>query len=108
MSLHRPYPGRGGPASGSGPAEGSGGVEGAGGADGDGDLVIITPAAAGWTYCGLRVVELAPGVPREVSTGDSELFVVPLSGGCQVAVAGEERFTLNGRDSVFTRITDFA
>jgi len=54
------------------------------------------------------VVELAPGVPREVSTGDSELFVVPLSGGCQVAVAGEERFTLNGRDSVFTRITDFA
>jgi len=86
MSLHRPFPGSGT----------------------DGDVVTITPEGAGWTYCGLRVVELTPGVPREVRTGDSEVFVLPQSGSCEVAVAGEETFALQGRQSVFARITDFA
>lgn len=86
MSLHRPYP-----------TSGSGGA-----------VVDIGPSAAGWTYCGLRVVELAPGAPLELATGDSEFFVVPQSGGCEVEVDGEGSFTLQGRASVFSRITDFA
>ncbi len=80
-----------------------------------GDVVRLTPADAGWTYCGLQVLELGPGRPRTVLTGDSEVFVLPLAGGLQLQVraAGEHgepeaRFQLDGRESVFTRVTDFA
>jgi 5-deoxy-glucuronate isomerase len=85
MTLHRPFPGS---------------------AD-EGDAVVITAHEAGWTYCGLRVVELAAGARRELLTGDSEVFVLPLSGGCDVEVAGEGSFSLEGRESVFTRVSDF-
>ncbi|MBF6214457.1 5-deoxy-glucuronate isomerase [Nocardia puris] len=74
--------------------------------DGD-DPVLLRPADAGWTYAGLRVLHLSAGVPRTVHTGEFEAFVLPLSGGCAVRVDGRE-FTLTGRDSVFTRVTDFA
>ncbi|MBP2475835.1 5-deoxy-glucuronate isomerase [Crossiella equi] len=75
---------------------------------GDGaDPVHLTPEQAGWTYTGLRVLTLDPGVARTVHTGEFEAFVLPLSGGCVVEVDGE-RFELTGRDSVFTRVTDFA
>ncbi|KAA2260149.1 5-deoxy-glucuronate isomerase [Solihabitans fulvus] len=71
------------------------------------DPVLLTPAAAGWSYTGLRVLLIHPGAPRQVDTGEFEAFVLPLSGGCVVEVDGE-RFELAGRDSVFTRVTDFA
>jgi len=81
----------------------------------DGDLVRVTPQEAGWTHTGLRVVALQPGVERSVRTSDAEVFVLPLSGGLRVRVAAEaapgEReatYDLVGRDSVFTRVTDFA
>src|SRR5690606_6495469 len=75
-------------------------------ADGD-DPVRLTPESAGWTYTGLRVLRLQPGVERVVRTGGYEAFVLPLSGGCTVSVDGET-FTLEGRESVFTKVTDFA
>ncbi|MBN6033542.1 5-deoxy-glucuronate isomerase [Amycolatopsis sp. 195334CR] len=75
-------------------------------ADGD-DPIRLTPEDAGWTYTGLRVLRLAAGATRVVETGEFEAFVLPLSGGCSLEVDGE-RFTLDGRDSVFTRVTDFA
>jgi len=75
-------------------------------ADGD-DPVRLDPAAAGWTYAGLRVLRLAPGVPRQVDTGEYEVFVLPLAGGCALEVDGET-MTLEGRDSVFTRVSDLA
>ncbi|HEY8372097.1 MAG TPA: 5-deoxy-glucuronate isomerase [Pseudonocardiaceae bacterium] len=75
-------------------------------ADGD-DPVLLRPEDAGWTYTGLRVLRLVPGRRRAVVTGEFEAFVLPLSGGCTVEVDGE-RFELTGRDSVFTRVTDFA
>ncbi|MCX4093991.1 5-deoxy-glucuronate isomerase [Nocardia sp. alder85J] len=75
-------------------------------ADGD-DPVLLTPQRAGWTYTGLRVLRLAAGQQRIVHTGDSEAFVLPLAGGCRVRVDGQV-FELAGRDSVFTRVTDFA
>ncbi|NIJ10135.1 5-deoxy-glucuronate isomerase [Saccharomonospora amisosensis] len=74
--------------------------------DGD-DPVLLTPDSAGWTYTGLRVLSLQAGQPRVVSTGEFEAFVLPLSGGCVVEVDGGW-FELAGRDSVFSRVTDFA
>ena len=67
----------------------------------------ITPERADWTWSGLRVLELPAGGSQEVSTGADEIIVLPLAGGCTVGVDGET-FTLTGRRSVFTEITDFA
>ncbi|MFI6030336.1 5-deoxy-glucuronate isomerase [Amycolatopsis magusensis] len=75
-------------------------------ADGE-DPILLTPEAAGWAYTGLRVLRLAAGTSRVVHTGEFEAFVLPLSGGCVVEV-DDSRFDLAGRDSVFTRVTDFA
>jgi 5-deoxy-glucuronate isomerase len=78
------------------------------GATGDGlDQVVVTPESAGWTYCGLRIVELAPGESRSLHTGPDELLVVPLAGSATVECAGE-RFELSGRDDVFSGPSDFA
>jgi 5-deoxy-glucuronate isomerase len=71
------------------------------------DPIRLGPEEAGWTYTGLRVLVLAAGESRAVDTGEFEAFVLPLAGGCAVEVDGE-RFELTGRDSVFTRVTDFA
>ena len=75
---------------------------------GDGsDPVRVTPAVAGWTYSGLHVIRLAPRDSRAIATGANELVVLPLSGSCVVRVDGH-RFRLEGRSSVFDRVTDFA
>jgi 5-deoxy-glucuronate isomerase len=79
--------------------------------------VQITPELAGWTYSGLRVIDLeppsAPGAPGgpggsvEFSTGGEEMLVVPLSGSCTVCCDGTT-IELTGRASVFEAVTDFA
>ncbi|HET6938091.1 MAG TPA: 5-deoxy-glucuronate isomerase [Nocardioides sp.] len=75
--------------------------------DGDPGVVVdITPAGAGWEWTGLRVLRLAPGQPQTVLTGESELFVLPLAGSLDVTVDGRQ-FHLEGRRSVFSRVTDF-
>jgi 5-deoxy-glucuronate isomerase len=80
----------------------------------DGIEVSLTPESAGWEYCGLRVLTLSPGQPHALGTGQSEIFVLPLSGSLDVVVASsnggdiEASFHLEGRESVFTRVTDFA
>jgi 5-deoxy-glucuronate isomerase len=66
--------------------------------------VEITPASAGWTYSGLKVLTVTG--TQQVSTGDAETLVLPLSGGCTVTVDGET-YDLAGRESVFTANTDF-
>lgn len=76
----------------------------------------IDPALAGWGYSSLRVLELEPGGTHEFATGESEWIVLPLSGGCDVAVGTDDdggetdavTFGLNGRQSVFSGVTDFA
>jgi 5-deoxy-glucuronate isomerase len=90
MSLHRPAEDTGAP----------------------GAIVDLTPEDAGWEWTGLRVLRLAPGEPTTVRTGDSEVYVVPLAGSLTVSVADEAgaelaSFDLQGRDSVFSRVTDF-
>ena len=78
------------------------------GAAADGAFTLaITPESAGWGFSGLRVLELRAGASHAFDTGDDELIVLPLSGGCTVAVDGE-RFELAGRDDVFAAVTDFA
>ncbi len=96
-ALHRPYAGAAMP---EGPGEGA--------------VVELTPQDAGWEWTGLTVLSLAPGARRTVSTGPSEVFVLPLAGGLEVEARGTaagrttQELTLAGRDSVFTAVTDFA
>ena len=71
------------------------------------DPVVVTPESAGWSFAGLRVVRLSAGETRALDTGPDEMLVLPLAGSCLVECDGE-RFELQGRSSVFARVTDFA
>jgi 5-deoxy-glucuronate isomerase len=75
-------------------------------ADGDWS-VSIDPDSAGWSYSGLRVVELAPGQAIVFDTGDDEVLVLPLAGAAVVECDGEKA-ELAGRTGVFDGVTDFA
>jgi 5-deoxy-glucuronate isomerase len=66
----------------------------------------VTPEQAGWTYSGLKVLTLAPGQSHTWSTGEDELLVLPLSGSATVSCDGTT-FELQGRRSVFSRVSDF-
>ncbi len=73
--------------------------------------LVVTPKTAEWGYTTLRILELPAGGSATFATGEDETIVLPLSGGCTVACDGPEEsaeFTLTGRRSVFTRVTDFA
>ena len=70
--------------------------------------VSLTPESASWRYTGLRVLDLAPGRPVSFETGDDELVVLPLSATkVTVAVDGHGSWVLDGRTSVFARVSDF-
>ncbi|PZG16249.1 5-deoxy-glucuronate isomerase [Nonomuraea aridisoli] len=75
-------------------------------AAGDPWSVEITPSVAGWTYSGLRVVDLTDA-PVSFDTGEEEMLVLPLAGSCTVTLPGET-FPLAGRPSVFDGPSDFA
>jgi 5-deoxy-glucuronate isomerase len=66
----------------------------------------VLPADAGWSYSGLRIIELGPGESRTLDTGAEEMVVLPLAGGCTVT-CDDTTFELQGRTGVFTRVTDF-
>jgi len=68
--------------------------------------VDITPERDGWRFTGLRVIQLAAGASQELSTGEDEVLVLPLRGGCSVAVDGVT-YELAGRPDVFTQVTDY-
>lgn len=69
--------------------------------------LCITPDVAGWGYTSLRVLHLPSGGSHTWHTGDEEIMVVPLAGGCTVHCDGEA-YDLEGRRDVFSRITDCA
>ena len=51
------------------------------GTSGDGAFsLVVTPEQAGWTYSGLKVLNLPPGGTHTWATGDDELLVLPLAG----------------------------
>ncbi|HZI43700.1 MAG TPA: 5-deoxy-glucuronate isomerase [Ilumatobacter sp.] len=71
------------------------------------DPVLLTADEAGWRYSGLRVLAFGDGETRTVATGDTEVFLLPLSArGITVEIDGDT-FRLEGRPSVFARVTDF-
>jgi 5-deoxy-glucuronate isomerase len=72
------------------------------------DPVALAPDDAGWSFTGLRVLSLAAGVERSISTGTSEACVLPLSVTDLTVRCDGDRFLLAGRSSVFARVTDFA
>lgn len=67
----------------------------------------ITPADAGWTYSSLRILTVPAGGSHTWATGEEEMLVLPLAGGCVVECDGTTH-VLEGRRSVFTRVSDFA
>jgi 5-deoxy-glucuronate isomerase len=69
--------------------------------------LALTPQEAGWSFCGLSVLDLAAGGSAELATGGMEMLVLPLAGACTVE-CDDDRFELTGRDSVFASVTDFA
>ena len=71
------------------------------------DLVDLTPERAGWAFTGLRVFSLAPDVERSNSLDDSEAVVLPLSAEDLTVECDGETFHLDGRASVFGRVSDF-
>jgi 5-deoxy-glucuronate isomerase len=75
--------------------------------DSDGFSVDISPASAGWDYSSLKVLTLAAGRTTTFATERSEWIVLPLSGSCTITCE-EHVFDLEGRASVFERVTDFA
>ena len=72
-----------------------------------GRSVVVTPETAGWAFSGLQVISLSAGETRTIDTGNDEMVIVPVAGGAVVTCEGLV-VTLEGRRSVFTRVTDFA
>ncbi len=68
--------------------------------------LVVTPESAGWGYSGLAVLTLAAGESATVETGESELLVMALEGGCTVS-GDDQVFTVAGRQSVFSGPSDF-
>ncbi len=73
-----------------------------------GATASVTPEIAGWTYCGLEIVDLQPGVPYQLVTGAAEMAVLPLSGTGVTVEIERDCFVLGGRSSVFASVTDWA
>ncbi len=69
------------------------------------DPVSLTTEDAGWNWCGVHILQLPPGQSRRLGLGNSEAAVVPLAGSCRVRTA-DARVELQGRDNVFSAITD--
>ncbi len=78
----------------------------------EGHLLNLTQQTAGWTYTGLKVLHIGSGETRSFQTGECEMALLPLSGGeSKVEVNPDQGsaafFDLEGRESVFSRVTDF-
>lgn len=69
--------------------------------------VDVTPANAGWGWTGLRVLDLMPGQTVTVNADGIELIVLPLQGSADLDCGGAQAH-LDGRDSVFSAVSDFA
>ncbi len=72
-----------------------------------GSDLVITAESAGWAYSGLTVMTLSNGESRVISTGDTEMAALPLSGSCRVEV-DHHSFDVDGRAGVFEGIAGFA
>jgi 5-deoxy-glucuronate isomerase len=71
------------------------------------DPVVLDAATAGWSYCGLQVVQLGPGESRRLDLNGTEAAVFPLMGAATVDGI-DTRFELRNRSSVFEQMPDIA
>jgi 5-deoxy-glucuronate isomerase len=62
--------------------------------------VDVTPESAGWAESSLQVLELDDSQTAELHTRDTEVMILPLTGGGTVTCSGET-FELSRRESVF-------
>ncbi len=69
--------------------------------------LVITPESAGWTYAGLRILRLVAGEARTFATGGDEYAILPLTGGSVTVEVEQHRFDVQGRESVFERVSDW-
>jgi 5-deoxy-glucuronate isomerase len=69
------------------------------------DVRDITPASAGWSYSGLRILDLSAGQRETFGTDDSELIVISLRGAAEITVDGQA-YELEGRENVFADVSD--
>jgi 5-deoxy-glucuronate isomerase len=72
----------------------------------DGWSCAVGPEDAGWSYSGLRVLDLPAGGSRTFDTGADEVLVLPLGGSCAVDCDGASA-ELAGRPDVWSGPTDF-
>jgi 5-deoxy-glucuronate isomerase len=73
-----------------------------------GAVAEVTPEIAGWSYTGLRILPIAPGGVYDLVTGDTEMAVLPLSGGPVTIDVEGRHFELHGRATVFSAVSDWA
>ena len=66
----------------------------------------VDATRAGWEWSSIKVLNLPAGGSQSIETGEEEILVLPLNGGCTVAVNGEQ-IELAGRPEVWTAITDY-
>jgi Uncharacterized enzyme involved in inositol metabolism len=66
----------------------------------------LTTSRAGWEFSSIRVFALSPGERVVVPGAEAEYLVLPLAGSCVVEVCGNE-YTIEGRESIWTDITDY-
>ena len=69
--------------------------------------VHLTPEDAGWTWTGLKVFDLPAGGSVSFTLDGHEGVLLPLSVQDVTAVVDGETFTIEGRTSVFARVSDF-
>jgi len=68
--------------------------------------LVVTPESAGWGYSSLRILPVGSGVPAQFATGDEEMILLSLSGGCRITV-NDAQHTVRGRTDVFSGVSDF-
>ena len=68
--------------------------------------LVLTPEVAGWRYSGLRVIDHDGSASTTFTTGQDEVLILPLTGGCTVTVE-DQTWRLTGRGSVFEAVTDY-
>jgi 5-deoxy-glucuronate isomerase len=74
----------------------------------DGAIVSVTPESAGWGHVGFEVLALGAGETAARDTGDRELCVVVVQGGCHVHSEHGEWRDLGGRATPFDGPPDAA
>lgn len=73
---------------------------------GESGSAVVTPESAGWTYSGLRILDLPVGGVFRLETGPSEYAILSLSGSCTISVDNRS-YDIAGRQGVFTGVSDF-